>query len=90
MVKSKLRKEIEKSPLLFDMDRLEFIRHLMILEVEVDKKDLTKESKEYKELIKYRLMDTRYMIESGLIEREVKKHVDKFIDKCITEAFEEW
>ncbi|MBT4208076.1 hypothetical protein HOE22_07015 [Candidatus Woesearchaeota archaeon] len=90
MVKSKLRKEIEKSPLLFDMDRLEFIRQLMILEVEVDKKDLTKESKEYKELIKYRLMDTRYMIESGLIEREVKKHVDKLTDKCITEAFEEW
>jgi hypothetical protein len=30
------------------------------------------------------------MIESGLIEREVKKHVDKLTDKCITEAFEEW
>jgi len=25
-----------------------------------------------------------------LIEREVKKHVDKLTDKCITEAFEEW
>ena len=71
MEKSKLRKEIEKSPLLFDMDRLEFLRQLMILEVEIDKKDLTEESKEYRELRKYKLMDIRYMIESGLFEERI-------------------
>jgi len=71
MKKSKLRKEIEKSPLLFDMDRLEFLRQLMSLEVEIDKKDLTEESKEYRELRKYKLMDIRYMIESGLFEERI-------------------
>ena len=73
MEKSKLRKEIEKSPLLFDMDRLEFLRQLMILEVEIDKKDLTEESKEYRELRKYKLMDIRYMIESGLFEERISE-----------------
>ena len=62
MEKSKLRKEIEKSPLLFDMDRLEFLKKLMCLEMEVDKKGWIKKSKEARELIKYRLMDTRYII----------------------------
>ena len=63
--KSKLRKEVKeiyKYSLLFDMDRLEFLKNLVRLEIEVDKKGWIKESKEYKELIKYRLMDTRYMI----------------------------
>ena len=63
--KSKLRKEVKeiyKYSLLFDMNRLEFLKNLVRLEIEVDKKGWIKESKEYKELIKYRLMDTRYMI----------------------------
>ena len=62
---SELRKEVKeiyKYSLLFDMDRLEFLKNLVRLEIEVDKKGWIKESKEYKELIKYRLMDTRYMI----------------------------
>jgi hypothetical protein len=65
MEKSKLRKEVKeiyKYPLLFDMDRLEFLKKLMCLEMEVDKKGWIKKSKEARELIKYRLMDTRYMI----------------------------
>jgi len=89
MVKSKLGKEIEKSPLLFDLDRLKFLNRLMSLQLEIDEKDLTKEDKEYREWTKYKLMDRRYMIESGLIDYKVKQHVDKFIDKCITALLEE-
>ena len=61
---SELRKEVKeiyKYPLLFDMHRLEFLKKLMRLEMEVDKKGWIKESKEVRELIKYRLMDTRYI-----------------------------
>ena len=62
---SELRKEVKeiyKYPLLFDMHRLELLKKLMSLEMEVDKKGWIKESKEARELIKYRLMDTRYII----------------------------
>ena len=65
MEKSKLRKEVKeiyKYPLLFDIYRLEFLKKLMCLEMEVDKKGWIKKSKEARELIKYRLMDTRYII----------------------------
>jgi len=88
MEKSKLRKEIEKSPLLFGMGRLKFLNRLMSLQLEIDEKDLTKDDKEYREWTKYKSMDTRYMIESGLIGYEVKQRVDKIIDKCITDLLE--
>ena len=66
---NKIIKEVKTYPLLFDMDRLEFLKKLMRLEMEVDKKGWTKKSKEARELIKYRLMDTRYMIkESGFYD----------------------
>ena len=91
MEKSKLNKiikEVKTYPLLFDMDRLEFIRQLMSLHIKVEKDGWIEESKEYRELMKYRAMDNRFMIESGLIDYEVKQRVDKFIDKCITDLLE--
>ena len=74
MEKSKLRKEVKeiyKYSLLFDMDRLKFLKNLVRLDIEVDKKGWIKESKEYRELRKYKLMDIRYMIESGLFEERI-------------------
>ena len=87
--KSKLTEEIKKEvktyPLLFDMDRPEFLKQLMRLEMKVEKDGWIEESKEYRELMKYRAMDNRYMIESGLIEYEVKRR----IEKLVTETFNE-
>lgn len=82
---NKIIKEVKTYPLLFDMDRLEFLRQLMSLEIKVEKDGWIEESKEYRELMKYRAMDNRF-----LIEREVKKQMkENFIDNCITKAFNE-
>ena len=82
---NKIIKEVKTYPLLFDMDRPEFLKQLMRLEMKVEKDGWIEESKEYRELMKYRAMDNRYMIESGLIEYEVKRR----IEKLVTETFNE-
>ena len=82
---NKIIKEVKTYPLLFDMDRPEFLKQLMWLEIKAEKDGWIEESKEYRELMKYRAMDNRYMIESGLIEYEVKRR----IEKLVTEAFNE-
>ena len=86
---NKIIKEVKTYPLLFDMDRPEFLKQLMRLEMKVEKDGWIEESKEYRELMKYRAMDNRYMIESGLIEYEVKRRVKNSIEKLVTETFNE-
>jgi len=84
---NKIIKEVKTYPLLFDMDRLEFLRQLMSLHIKVEKDGWIEESKEYRELMKYRAMDNRFMIESGTLDYYIKQDIDKLITEIISE---EW